>query len=54
MIDEKVPPALREQMWLVVNDQEAVIWLIGQQISATYQPENPQHVTHYLLLQKMY
>lgn len=54
MIDEKVPPALREQMWLVVNDQEAVIWLIGQQISATYQPKNPQNVTHYLLLQKMY
>lgn len=54
LIDEKVPLLKRESMWLVVNDQEEVIWMIGQQKSSRYLPERPEQITHHILIQKMY
>lgn len=54
LIDAKVPASQRQAMWLVVDDEDETIWLIGQQKSVKYQPNNPESISHYLLIQKMY
>ncbi|MGF3071977.1 tRNA lysidine(34) synthetase TilS [Facklamia sp. P12945] len=54
LIDEKIPSSVRDKIWLIVNDTNEVIWMIGHQSSSKYQPQKPENITHYLLIQKMY
>ena len=54
LIDAKVPASQRETMWLVVDEEDDTVWLIGQQKSIKYQPHEPESISHYLLIQKMY
>lgn len=52
MIDDKVPLMQRDQMWLVCNQEDQIIWLVNHKQSRLYHPAQSDKITHMFLYQK--
>lgn len=52
MIDDKVPLMQRDQMWLVCDEDERIVWLVNHKQSRLYRPVQSDKITHMFLYQK--
>lgn len=52
MIDEKIPLAQREMMWLLCDQDNRILWLVDHKRSQLYRPLQSDKITHIILYQK--
>lgn len=53
MIDEKIPLIERELLWLLLDDEDDIIWLVNHAVSLKYRPQTITEATHYVFVQNI-
>lgn len=51
MIDKKIPLIERELLWLLIDEEDDIIWLVNHLASLKYRPKNTHDASHYVFIQ---